>query len=247
MATIVHQAGVAKLIGGGVNLGSVARSFQAEGVIATADATVLESTARQFASNGTAGTVGGVCSGTYNAEGFLTVGTDGDSAYEVLQRMFADESVIVSASIGDAVGKPAVGLVAGTTMISTPVQLGETVGFSLQGETRNGFEPGVVALPWGERTGTVNGTSIDAGASSARGAAAFVAIGDFVGTNCIVKIQHSTDNSSWADAGTFTTITAGRGGERLWIAPGTLNRYRRAAITGGTFTSIELIVALAAM
>lgn len=228
----------AKLVGNGVNLGAIAKSFEAEGVKATSDATVIDDTGRTWTF--------GVESGSYKAEGFLDAGSTGASAWEMISAAFGQQGVIISAPLGDAAGKPAIGLVAGGTRAATQQVTGETVGYSLDGETRKGFEPGVMLLPWSARTGTVNGSTVDAGASSANGASAFLVVGAFTGTTCTVKIQHSVDGSTWADAATFTAVTAGRVGERIEIAPGTLNRRRRAIISGGTFSSIELAVALAA-
>ena len=53
------------------------------------------------------------------------------------------------------------------------------------------------------------------------------------------KIQHSTDNSSWADLATFTTVTAVTSQQVVVAAATTVNRYTRAlaTITGvGTMT-----------
>jgi hypothetical protein len=60
------------------------------------------------------------------------------------------------------------------------------------------------------------------------------------------KIQHSTDNSTWADLVTFAASTA-VGFERVEVAAGTtVNRYLRAIRTfGGTTTSITSAVAFA--
>lgn len=228
----------ARLVGNGMNLGKIAKSFTAEGEIKTGDGTVIESPGREFTM--------GVESGTYQAEGFLDAGTGGTSAAELIQSGFKSQGVIISAPISDAVGAPAIGLVAGTTKAAVVSSTEETAGYSVSGETQNGFEPGRVALGWAARTGAMNGATIDAGAASTGGASALLVVGAFTGTNCVVKIQHSVDGSTWVDYATFATITAGRGGQRITVAPGTLNRYRRAIIASGTFTSVELMVMLAA-
>jgi hypothetical protein len=44
------------------------------------------------------------------------------------------------------------------------------------------------------------------------------------------KIQHSADNSSWADLGTFTAVTAANAYQRI-SGTGTVNRYLRAQYT----------------
>lgn len=62
----------------------------------------------------------------------------------------------------------------------------------------------------------------------------------------VVKIQHSTDNSTWVDLQTFTTILAATiGSEEIVIAPQTINRYIRATTTIGGTGSAVLPIAFA--
>ena len=87
---------------------------------------------------------------------------------------------------------------------------------------------------------TTNFTSIDNAASSANGGHGYVqatAVGGGFST-ATIKIQHSTDDSVWADLITFTAITAANAKERVAVA-GTVNRYTRAQVasTGGTITA----------
>jgi len=58
----------------------------------------------------------------------------------------------------------------------------------------------------------------------------------------VAKIQHSADNSTWADLVTFTSIAAGRGAERR-IVTGTVNRYLRATWSGTLGTRTVVITA----
>jgi hypothetical protein len=59
-----------------------------------------------------------------------------------------------------------------------------------------------------------------------------------------VKVQHSANNSTWADLVTFATVTA-VGAEHAVVAPATtVNRYLRATWSG-TFTSATFAVAFA--
>lgn len=86
-------------------------------------------------------------------------------------------------------------------------------------------------------TGTVNTASVDETAATTDGGWAVLhttAYATF--TSVTIKVQHSTDDSSWADLGTFTAVTA-IGGEIIEIARGTtVNRYVRSIISavGGT-------------
>lgn len=67
--------------------------------------------------------------------------------------------------------------------------------------------------------------------STVNGAVGYQLVSDFSGfTGVIGKIQHSADNSSWADLITFTNVTAANAAERL-TAAGTVNRYTRSVGT----------------
>jgi hypothetical protein len=58
----------------------------------------------------------------------------------------------------------------------------------------------------------------------------------------VAKVQHSADNSTWADLVTFTSVAAGRGAERK-IVTGTVNRYLRATWSGTLGTRTVVITA----
>lgn len=95
-------------------------------------------------------------------------------------------------------------------------------------------------------TATGNGTSIDNSASSANGGAGHLHVTAKSGTSPTldVKIQHSTNNSTWVDLITFTQKTA-IGAERIEVT-GTINRYARAIRTiGGTSPSFTAAVSFA--
>lgn len=76
--------------------------------------------------------------------------------------------------------------------------------------------------------------------STVNGGAGYQAISAFSGFSGVAgKIQHSADNSSWADLVTFTSVTAGPGdptaAQRIAVAAGTtVNRYLRhvGTVTG---------------
>lgn len=95
---------------------------------------------------------------------------------------------------------------------------------------------GVLLHPYAAETGTTAGASHDNGSSSSNGGVAQQHTTAFSGTSVTPKIQHSTDNSVWADLATFAAISA-VGSERVEVAAGTtVNRYLRETRTG-TFTS----------
>lgn len=72
------------------------------------------------------------------------------------------------------------------------------------------------------------------------GAQAYLHVTAFTGTSVDVAIQHSADNSIWANLIDFGSISA-VGAQRL-TTTGTVNRYLRAITGTGTFSSITFAV-----
>ena len=84
-----------------------------------------------------------------------------------------------------------------------------------------------------------NVTSIDNSASTSDGASAYLQVFAVSSGTCVVKVQHSTNNSSWSDLITFTgadDITSERA-----TSSGTVNRYLRV-ISSGTFSNCSFNV-----
>jgi hypothetical protein len=91
----------------------------------------------------------------------------------------------------------------------------------------------------------VNFPSVDETAATTGGAVAHLHVTAFDGTSVTITVQHSEDNSVWVDLLTFTAVT-GVTKERVELAAGTtVNRYVRAIISAGTWTSVTFTVAFA--
>lgn len=91
-----------------------------------------------------------------------------------------------------------------------------------------------------QRSANGNGTGVDNAASSANGGTATLHVTQFAGlTNATIKVQHSSDNATFADLATFTVVS-GVTSQFSEVAAGTaVNRYLRAlwTVTGvGTIT-----------
>lgn len=87
-----------------------------------------------------------------------------------------------------------------------------------------------------------NGASTNNGGATTNGGVAHLHVTAYSGlTSNAIRIEHSTNNSTWATLGTFATVT-GLTSERLVIAPGTtVNQYLRVVddVTGvGSCTRI---------
>jgi hypothetical protein len=75
-----------------------------------------------------------------------------------------------------------------------------------------------------------NGTN--GGAGFTNGAQAFLHVSAYTGTDCTIKLQHSSDLASWSDisGGGFTALSAAPFSQRIVMA-GSINRYVRAIAT----------------
>lgn len=93
-----------------------------------------------------------------------------------------------------------------------------------------------------------NLTSVDNTASSASGGFAnlHVTANSISGGTTTIKVQHSTDNSTWADLITFTAASASTTTSQQSAVSGTVNRYLRAtATTAGSSGAITYHVSFA--
>ncbi len=92
-----------------------------------------------------------------------------------------------------------------------------------------------------------NLSSVDNSASSANGGAATLHIpANTVNGNTTIKVQHSANNSTWADLISFTVVGASTKTSEIKAVSGTVNRYLRAtASTAGSSGSITFMIAFA--
>lgn len=76
------------------------------------------------------------------------------------------------------------------------------------------------------------------------GAQAYLHVFSFTGTDATVKVQHSSDNSSWSDLMTFSQTTASPGWQREAVAnTAAVDQYVRAvSVTSAGFTVLNFAV-----
>ena len=118
----------------------------------------------------------------------------------------------------------------------------DAVRFSSGVQASAGAWKGVILHPNQAETAPANFASVDGGAQTTTGAAAFLHVLAFSGTDATVTIEDSADNSIFGSLAAFSQVT-GLTSERLAIT-GTVERYVRVALTG-TFTSITFVVSFA--
>ena len=139
---------------------------------------------------------------------------------------------------GDANGRHCYGIEGflGGPAVSSPS--GDLVSINGEITSDTGLERGVILHAKGTESSGSNGSGIDQTAAAALlqyGASAYLHVFSVGSGTLTVKVQHSSDNSTFADLITFTAATTGEQAERKTIAEGVaINRYVRAlwTITG---------------
>lgn len=162
---------------------------------------------------------------------------------EVLAAALGGSALITIAPAGaGAIGNRASLADALATSYSLAATVSDAVQVSAEAQVTGGLLPGVILADLAARTATGQTAALDNGASSANGAKAILHLVAFTGTDITIKVQESPDNSTWADAITFTQATGVT--SEAATASGTIDRYTRVDISG-TFTTATFAVALA--
>ena len=215
---------------------------------AASDVTVVGQTAGAAGSN----FIPGLASGTMGLRGpQSTDHTTGLSA-EIQAAIGVDNSFAMTVlPDSDSVGKPAMFMIGDPTEYAIDASVSDAVAMSFSAAADDSVDMGFVLVPMSAITAdALTGTAVDRGASpltpTTRGLVAIVHVTAFTGfSGVVVKVQHSSDNSSWSDLATFTTITA-VGSERISVATGTtVNRYLRASVDVTGTGSVTMLVAAA--
>jgi hypothetical protein len=151
---------------------------------------------------------------------------------------------------GSIVGKPAFFMIGDISEHAIDAMVADAVGFSMSAAADESVEMGYVLHALGAETADGNGTAVDRGAApitpTTHGLMAALHVTAYTGFTTVgIKIQHSTDASSWADLATFTATTA-IGAQVVKVADGTtVNRYLRV-VTDVTGTgSVTFLVSAA--
>jgi hypothetical protein len=166
---------------------------------------------------------------------------------EVAAAKGVDNGLLVTVCpYGTAIGTFAITVSGDVSEHTIDANVSDAVGFAVTATADESVDMGFVVHALTAETADGNGTTVDRGVGSTTtggGIAAIHATAYSGLTSAALKIQHSTDNSVWADLVSFTTLTA-IGSERKSVAAGTtINRYVRV-VTDVTGTgSITFLVA----
>lgn len=214
---------------GAANLSAYFNEATASRTVETAETTAFGNSAKTY--------IVGLQDGTLSLSGMF----DGNTAA-------VDEtlSTTIGADANDVISVAPEGLSAGKVAFSAAVKqtsyeisspVGDVVSASLEVQADGGVDRGVVLAGNAAVTANGTGTAQDNGASSANGGAAYLHVtANTRNGSSTFKVQHSSDNVTFVDLATFTSVgTSSTAAERVVVA-GTVNRYLRASHTPGGST-----------
>lgn len=178
--------------------------------------------------NGGAFTIGGFYDSTSPA------GPDVELA---AQRTSTTAAAVSYGPEGFALGKLVKLLGARETSYKVSSPIGDATAIAADFTADGPLDQGVSLYDLTSTSATINGTGYDGTASSANGGVGHIHVPVNTRNGAIVcKVQHSTDNVTFADLITFASITASTTTAERLAVTGTVNRYVRAQVfsVGGT-------------
>lgn len=216
------------------NDASVSRSIE------TAETTSFGASAKSY--------IVGLQDGTLSLSGMFDGSANAVDAV-ISGRLGVESGAVVTIFYGGATAgnRVAIAAVEGTSYdISAPVA--DVVAASAELQADGGIDNGVALTALASVSSTGTGSAQDHGASTANGGIASLHVtANAHSDTAVFKVQHSADNSVWADLATFTTVSASTAtSERVVVAAGTtVNRYLRASYTLAGSGDITTVISFA--
>ena len=178
--------------------------------------------------------ISGLRDGTISLSGMFDGTTTGtDVFFDTVMGSTTKQNIIVAPE-GHALGYVATVANSDDTSYEVSGSVTDLVMTSAEFQASTGVESGLLLSSGASITATTNGTSVDNAASTTDGGVGFFSLPVNTRTGTIIAvIQHSSDNSTFADLVTFTTVNATTlTSERIEVASGTtVNRYLRLKLT----------------
>lgn len=221
----------ASVLHGSTDLSSYLNSAQQQTSVATAETTAFGNSAKTY--------LAGLEDSTLSASGMF----DGAASAvdEVLSASLGSDTLapVLLAPSGIALGSRVILGQAKTTSYQVSSPVGDVVSVSYDAQLDGGADYAVALTALAAVTATTTGTGVDNTASTANGGIAQLHVtANTWSANATIKVQHSSDNSTFADLASFTVVsTTVKTSERVAVAAGTtVNRYLRAlnTLTAGT-------------
>lgn len=216
----------AQVLHGAYNLSSFLNDASASADVEVAETTAFGSSAKTY--------IVGLKDGTVSASGMF----DGaaNATDDVLSASIGSDTLapVTIGYDGTTLGNRVTILKAKTTSYEVSTPVGDVVAVSYSAQADGGLDQGVSLAALGSVSATTTGSSHDNSASTANGGVAQLHVtANSRSANATIKVQHSADNTTFADLATFTVVTtAVTTSERVIVASGTtVNRYLRAVNT----------------
>lgn len=216
----------AQVLHGEHNLSSFLNDASASADVEVAETTSFGSSAKTY--------LVGLKDGTVSASGMF----DGaaDATDEVLSASIGSDTLapVTIGYDGTTLGNRVTILQAKTTSYEVSTPVGDVVAVSYSAQADGGLDQGVSLAALASVSATTTGSSHDNSASTANGGVAQLHVtANSRSADATIKVQHSADNSTFADLATFTVVaTTVTTSERVIVASGTtVNRYLRAVNT----------------
>lgn len=249
MPTFVHGKGTAVLVNQ-YDLSAYFNSVDVAQTIDTAETTAFGGSAKSY--------IPGLADATLSISGLFATDATGSDAILATALGAATTPLVTVAYESGAIGKRAVVAKAHETNYAVSTPVGDVVSVTAD---FNASTDATTNVTYGLRTGVMltagasiafgslgNLASVDNTASSAAGGFAnlHVTANSITGGATTIKVQHSTDNSTWADLITFSAVSASTLASQQSAVSGTVNRYLRAtASTAGSSGAITYHISFA--
>jgi hypothetical protein len=165
---------------------------------------------------------------------------DGDETAldDIMRACLGAETGWLYLPVGDGLGNYCSGAVTIATKYTKKSGTEGAVPFTVSGQATGGDDAALVLHAHATRSTSGNGSSIDNSAATTNGGVGFLQVTAATGSGAI-KIQDSTDNSTWTDLIAFAAASA-VGAQKIEVT-GTVKRYLR--VTWAPGTSITFIAA----
>lgn len=212
----------------GVSLACALQSFEATSEAEALDATTLCNTARKYVQGLKNATVS--TSGIWDADS-----TNLDEIHNVYSSAFetGNQADVLATLATASVGTDAILFKAASTSYNIEIENGALVICSTDFQTNEGVGYGKVLFTQSVNGTTVTGSSVDNGAATSNGGLFVIQIqnpNQYAGT---VKLEQSSNNSTWAEIASFTLAGTKFDSETIELS-GSIAQYLRVKCTAST-------------
>jgi len=202
--------------------------------VETAETTAFGSSAKSY--------ITGLQDGTISLSGMFDGSANAIDA-EMTDIIGSDSGGILTIAVGGslAVSQRVISALGDLTSYEVSAPVGDVVAASAEFQVDGGVGNAISLHALSAETATGTSSSHDGTTSSANGGVAQLHVtANTMNNNMVFKVQHSADNTTFADLATFTTVaTTVKTAERVTVASGTtVNRYLRCSFTASGSGSV---------